>query len=175
MTLTSNEVEIALRAWLREHQRLRHRLRGNAGEYQAELAANAISARRTPWFNRVADKWLRSTREADFPSAGTPEDRLIFGIECHCREAGKAEFFLGCRDAAVLATINYRTAARVLARLVDRGVLEPLTTQRKARHACEYRYLPFAAEVALGNVSIDCEATWPTIEVLPKMSDETEP
>ena len=98
-------------------------------------------AERKPWFKLAADKWLRWTRHKDFPHKGKPHEKILFAIRQHCDDASSDEFFLGARDAGLVAGISFKTAARALSKLVDDEQLKKVDIKRPARHAQTYRLI----------------------------------
>ena len=137
--LTERDISAAFDAWLAEHARQGVRLRCAPDEYRRELVASVRGAEGKPWFRSAAEKWLRWTRHPNFPKAGTPRDRLLFTIRQHCAESGSTEFFLGVRDAALVAGGHFNTGARLLRKLVADGALEKSNVRRQLRHAQTYR------------------------------------
>lgn len=133
------EVDEALGGFASEFRRRGVRLRGRLEEYRAELETSVKGATRKAWFREAADFWLRWTRHPAFPRTGEPKDRLLFAIREHSKRTGKRQFFIGARDAGLVAGVCYQAAARILKRMVADGRLELLTKQRPPRHAFEYR------------------------------------
>ena len=59
----------------------------------------------------------------------------------HCAEAGSDEFFIGARDAGLVAGVSFRTAARFIRKLCNDGHLEKHGERRQLRHAQTYRLI----------------------------------
>jgi len=137
--LTHREIDAAFSAWLSEHARLGICLRCEPDEYRRELRVSIRGAERKPWFKSAADFWLRWTRHRDFPRNGLPVDRILFAIRQHCADAKSTEFFLGVRDAALVAGVGYVTGWRILCKLVASGHLKRLDAKRLPREAQEFR------------------------------------
>ena len=140
--LTNRHIDEAFAAWHSEHVRRGVPLRCAQEEYRRELLVSVRGAERKPWFKAAADKWLRWTRHAAFPSAGLPREQLLFAIRQHCAESGSQEFFLGARDAAMITGGHFNTGARLLRKLVADGSLEKIGERRHPRHAQTYRLKP---------------------------------
>jgi hypothetical protein len=139
--LEKAELEDALDAWANEYKRQGQVLTLPLEEYRDELEQSIAGAKKAHWFNRVARFWSQWIEHPEFPKEGTPEDRLLFAIRQNCKTSGKAEFYLGARDAALVAGLGYRTAARLLLKLVADKRLLKLTKTRLPHHAYEYRLL----------------------------------
>jgi hypothetical protein len=137
--LTNQQIDAAFDAWFSEHVRQGVPLRGTAEEYRRELVISVRGAQRKPWFKAAAEKWIRWTRHADFPHAALPREKIIFAIRKHCDEAQQTEFFLGARDAALVAGVCFKTGAKLLCKLVANGVLEKVGERQHPRHAQTYR------------------------------------
>lgn len=139
-TLTKQHIEEAFNAWRTELARQGIRLRGVDDDYRKELIGSVSGAQRKPWFKAAAEKWIRWTRHKDFPITGKPLDRLLFAIRQHCADAGCTEFFLGARDAGLIAGGHFTTGARWLRKLVADGYLAKIPiANRPPRHAYDYR------------------------------------
>jgi hypothetical protein len=139
--LTARLVDTACDAWLAEHARQGVLLRCQQDEYRRELRDSVDGCRRKFWFKSAADKWLRWTRHKDFPHDGLPQDKILFAIRQHCADAKNDEFFLGVRDAGLVASTSFMTAARSLCKLVSSGNLKRLNVKRPVRHAQTFKLL----------------------------------
>ena len=139
--VTARLIDSAFESWLREHQKQGVRLRCSADEYRRELRDSIEGARRKSWFKSAAEKWIRWTRHKEFPHAALPHEKILFAVGQHCADAGSDEFFLGARDAGLVAGGSFRTAARAIRKLVADGVLEKTSERRKPRHAQTYRLI----------------------------------
>lgn len=137
--ITDNIIDLTFNAWLGEHARNGVRLRCSPEEYRAEFVTSVKGCQRKPWFSCAADVWLRWTRHKQFPRDGLPHERILFAIRQHCADAKTSEFYLGARDAALVANVGYVTAWRVLNKLCASGQLEKLEAPRNLRHAQTYR------------------------------------
>jgi len=137
--LTARLIDSAFESWLREHQRQGVRLRCEPDEYRRELRDSVEGARRKSWFKSAAEKWTRWTRQSEFPHAALPHEKILFAVRQHCADAGRDEFFLGARDAGLIAGVSFRTAARAIRKLVAGGHLEKTAERRQPRHAQTYR------------------------------------
>ena len=137
--LTVRLIDSAFDSWLREHQRQGVRLRWEPDKYRRELVASVRGAERKPWFKSAAEKWLRWTRHKKFPHDGSPHEKILFAVRQHCAEAKSREFFIGSRDAGLVAGVSYITASRMLKKLCADGHLEKVGTRRNPRHAQTYR------------------------------------
>jgi hypothetical protein len=137
--LTRQLIESAFEAWLGEHARRGVQLRCAADDYRRELLASARGAERKPWFKPAAEKWLRWTQHAEFPRDGLPHERILFAIRCHCAESASPDFFIGVRDAGLVAGVSYITAWRMLCKLCEDGKLEKNGERRQLRDAQTYR------------------------------------
>ncbi len=140
--LTSRHIDAAFDAWRAEHVRRGVAFRCEPEEYRSELSVSVRGAQRRPWFKAAAEKWLRWTRHHAFPSGGLPREKLLFAIRQHCDEARHAVFFLGARDAALVAGVSFKTGARMLCKLVADDLLEKIGERRHPRHAQTYRLKP---------------------------------
>ncbi len=140
--LTASHIESAVSAWWQEHEKQGVRLRGSLDEYHRELRQSIEGARRKSWFKSAAEKWLRWTRHKDFPHDAMPPEKILFAIRQHCAESKSNDFFIGARDAGLVAGVSYRTAARVIRKLCDDGQLEKNGERRQLRHAQTYRLKP---------------------------------
>jgi hypothetical protein len=145
--VTPRIVDTALDAWISEHARQGVRLRCSRDEYRRELLVSVRGAERKPWFKSAADKWLRWTRHKEFPNGGLPHEKILFAIRQHCADVSSDEFFLGARDAGLVAGISFKTAARALSKLVNDGQLKKVDIKRPARHAQTYRLLKATAKI----------------------------
>jgi hypothetical protein len=137
--LTVRLIDSAFDSWLREHHRQGVHLRCEPDEYRRELVASVRGAERKPWFKSAAEMWLRWTRHKEFPRAGLPHERILFAVRQHCAESGTREFFIGSRDAGLVAGVSYITASRLLKKLCADGQLEKTGELRQPRHAQTYR------------------------------------
>src|ERR1035438_3163863 len=104
----------AFDSWLRELQKKGVRLRCSPDEYRRELRDSVDGARRKSWFKSAAEKWLRWTRHKDFPHNGLTHEKILFAVRQHCADAGSDDFFIGARDAGLVAGVSFRTAARAI-------------------------------------------------------------
>jgi len=139
--LTTRLVDAAFEAWIGEHARQGVLLRCHQDVYRRELRDSIDGCRRKPWFKSAAEKWLRWTRHKDFPHDGLPQEKIMFAIRQHCSEANSVEFFLGVRDAGLVAGSSFMTAARALGKLVSSGNLKKLDVKRPIRHAQTFKLL----------------------------------
>ena len=137
--LTARQIDLAFESWWREHHKQGVRLRCSPDEYRRELRQSIEGAQRKCWFKSAAEKWLRWTRNKDFPHDAMPPEKILFAIRQHCADAGSDEFFLGARDAGLVAGVSYRTAARVIHKLCADSHLEKIGDRRQPRHAQTYR------------------------------------
>jgi len=137
--LTARHIESAISAWWHEHEKQGVRLRGSLDEYRRELKMSIEGAQRKPWFKSAAEKWMRWTRHKDFPDGGKSQEKILFAVRQHCTEANKKDFFIGARDAGLVASVSYPTAARVIRKHCDAGQLEKTGERRQLRHAQDYR------------------------------------
>jgi len=140
--LTVRLLDSAFDSWLREHHRQGVRLRCEPDEYRRELVASVRGAERKPWFKSAAEKWLRWTRHKEFPHGGSPHEKILFAVRQHCAESKSQDFFIGARDAGLVAGVSYITASRMLKKLCADGHLEKVGTRRNPRHAQTYRIKP---------------------------------
>jgi hypothetical protein len=139
--LTVRQIDSAFSAWLTEYNKQGATLRWQPDTYRRELRDSIAGARRKKWFTTAAEKWQRWTRHADFPHSGLPGERVLFAIRCHCADAKTQEFFIGVRDAALVAGVSKETAGRLLRKLCKDGSLEKTGTRRNPRHAQTYRLI----------------------------------
>jgi hypothetical protein len=139
--LTIRLIDSAFDSWLREHHRQGVRLRCEPDEYRRELIVSVRGAERKPWFKSAAEKWLRWTRHKEFPHDTLPHEKILFAIRQHCAEARSGEFFIGARDAGLVAGMSYITAWRMLKKLCADGHLEKIDGRRQPRHAQTYRLI----------------------------------
>lgn len=137
--VTARLTDSVFESWWRELQKLGVRLRCSPDEYRRELLASVEGARRKGWFKSAAEKWLRWTRHRNFPHSGLPHEKILFAVRQHCADAGSDEFFIGARDAGLVAGVSFRTAARVIRKLCAAGHLEKIGERRQPRHAQTYR------------------------------------
>ncbi|HEX3856687.1 MAG TPA: hypothetical protein VHY30_05255 [Verrucomicrobiae bacterium] len=137
--VTARLMDSAFESWMREHQKRGVRLRCAPDEYRRELRDSIEGARRKSWFKSAAEKWIRWTRHKDFPHAAMTPDKIMFAIHQHCAESKSNDFFIGARDAGLLAGVSYRTAARVIRKLCDDGQIEKIGERRQIRLAQDYR------------------------------------
>ncbi len=101
-------------------------LRCSPDEYRARIVASVEGRERKPWFKSAAEKWLRWTRHKDFPRDGMPHEKILFAVRQHCAESKSREFFIGARDAGLVAGVSKDTAARMLRKLCEDGQLEKI-------------------------------------------------
>lgn len=139
--LTKRLIDSVFESWLHEHQRKSVRLRCSPEEYRRELRVSIEGARRKSWFKSAAEKWVRWTRHKDFPHTGKPTEKILFAVRLHCAEARTDEFFLGVRDAGLVAGRSFRTAARAIRELCADGKLEKSSKRRQPHHAQTYRLI----------------------------------
>lgn len=137
--LTARLIDAAFESWLGEHARQGIRLRCSPDEYRRELLVSVRGAECKPWFKSAAEKWLRWTRHKEFPRDGLPHERILFAVRQHCTESKSQDFFIGSRDAGLVAGVSYITASRMLKRLCADGHLEKRGERRQPRHAQTYR------------------------------------
>lgn len=137
--VTPRLIDSAFESWLRELNRQNVHLRGSPDEYRRELRQSIEGARRKCWFKSAAEKWIRWTRHKDFPHVAMPPEKILFAIRQHCVESKSNDFFIGARDAGLVAGVSYRTAARAIRKLCDDGQLEKIGERRQLRHAQDYR------------------------------------
>lgn len=133
--LTEQQINEAFDAWLGEHARQGVTLRCPPEEYRREFITSLQGAKSKPWFQAAAYKWLRWTRHKDFPKEKPPRERVLFAVRQHCAAAGNNEFFLGVRDAALIAGGHFTTGGRILRKLIAEGILEKAGERRQLRHA----------------------------------------
>jgi hypothetical protein len=128
--------------WMAASNRTGTRLRGTKVEYAHEAGQMILGAHRTRWFKAASEKWERWRRDPEFPLDGSPADRLLFAIQRHCSVHRTSEFFISCRDAAIVSGREHTQASQLLKQLVRNGYMELLDRpERPARHAYEYRLL----------------------------------
>ena len=137
--LTPRIIGAAFQAWIDEHRRQGVTLRLSPEEYRDEFVVSVKGCTGKPWFRRAADVWLRWTRHKDFPSYAWPQEKILFAIRQHCAESNSDDFFLGARDAALVAGVGFKTASRMLRKLCADGHLEKIGERRQPRHAQTYR------------------------------------
>ena len=137
--VTARLIDSAFESWLREHQKQGVRLRGSHDEYRHELRQSIQGARRKSWFKSAAEKWIRWKQHRDFPHDAIPSERILFAIRQHCAESKSNDFFIGARDAGLVAGVSYRTAARAIRKLCANGQLEKAGDRRQLHHAQNYR------------------------------------
>jgi hypothetical protein len=137
--LTPRIIESAFESWLAEHRRNGLTLRCSPDDYRAEFVASVKGCERKPWFKSAAEKWIRWTRHVEFPHAGLPHEKILFAVRRHCAENGSPEFFIGVRDAGLVAGASKETAGRLLRKLCADGQLEKTGERRQPRHAQTYR------------------------------------
>jgi hypothetical protein len=116
--LTARQIDSAFESWCREYQKQGVKLRLSADEYRRELQQSIEGAQRKCWFKSAAEKWLRWTRHRDFPHSGLPHEKILFAVHQHCTDAGSDDFFIGARDAGLVAGVSFRTAARAMPKLI---------------------------------------------------------
>jgi hypothetical protein len=137
--VTARLIDSAFESWFREHQKQGVRLRLSPDEYRRELRDSVEGARRKSWFKSAAEKWLRWTRHKDFPHAAMPREKILFAIRHHCAESKNNDFYIGARDAGLVAGVSYRTAARAIRKLCADGHLIKDGERKQLRHAQTYR------------------------------------
>jgi hypothetical protein len=135
--MAEDHAHAAADAWLEEAKRQGRKLSRSDDDYRRELLVNIASVRKWKDFHNHVDHWLRWTRLPNFPE--TPRERIIFAIRAHCKQARKAEFFLGCRDAARVAGTTYVHASRLLRQLVKEGLLSMPKRKRSGMQAITYQ------------------------------------
>ena len=139
--LTPRLIASAFESWLDEHRRQGLTLRCSPDDYRAEFVASVKGCDQKPWFKSAAEKWIRWTRHGEFPRAGLPQEKILFGVRRHCAESGSQEFFIGVRDAALVAGTSKETAGRLLRKLCVDGHLEKTGERRQPRHAQTFRLI----------------------------------
>lgn len=139
--ITPQIIEYAIDAWFSEIARNGGRLRCSREEYRAELDVSVRGCDRKPWFKAAAEKWLRWTKHRDFPHEGLPHEKILFAIRQHCAEASRDEFYLGARDAGLVAGVSYITGWRMLCKLCASGYLKKMGLKRLPLHAETYLLL----------------------------------
>ena len=139
--LTPRLIESAVNAWWDEHEKKGVSLSRSLAEYRQELRVSIEGAQRKPWFKKAAEKWIRWTRHEDFPHSGKPHEKILFAIRQHCAEAKSNEFFIGARDAGLVAGFSYPTAARAIRKLCDAGYLRKGDERKKLREAQTYHLI----------------------------------
>ena len=77
----------------------------------------------------------------DFPSNGLPDEKILFAIRRHCHDTGSNDFFLGARDAGLVAGVSYITAWRMLNKLCRDGCIRRTGTHRQPRHAQTFQLI----------------------------------
>jgi len=137
--LTPRIIDTTFQAWLEEHQRQGVTLRCSPDTYRAEFITSVKGCERKPWFQAAAEKWLRWKRHEDFPHNALPPEKILFAVRRHCAESGSPEFFIGVRDAGLVAGVSKETAGRLLRKLCIDGQLEKVGERRQPRHAQTYR------------------------------------
>lgn len=137
--MTDQIIDATFDAWLDEHARNGVRLRCSPEEYRAEFVASVKGCERKPWFKSAAEKWTRWKLHRDFPNEGMPREKILFAIRQHCAESKTHEFFIGVRDAALVADVGYVTGWRMLCKLCASGQLEKVGTPQLPWHAQTYR------------------------------------
>jgi hypothetical protein len=116
-------------------------LRCTPDDYRSEFVKSVKGCSSKPWFKSAAEKWLRWTRHGDFPHTASANIRILFCAQRHCAESGSREFFIGVRDAALVAGVSKETAGRLLRKLCVNGQLEKVGERRHRRHAQTYRLI----------------------------------
>jgi VirE N-terminal domain len=139
--LTPRLIDSAFESWWNEHEKQGVRLRGLRDEYRRELQTSIEGAQRKPWFKTAAEKWTRWTRHQDFPDSGKSPEKIMFAIRQHCAEAKSREFFIGGRDAGLVAGVSHSTAARTLLKLCEDCQIKKTKGRDLSYHAQEYRLL----------------------------------
>jgi hypothetical protein len=137
--MTTRIIDVTFESWLRELQRQGVTLRCAPDDYRAEFETSVKGCERKSWFKTAAEKWTRWTRHTDFPHCGKPHKKILFAIRQHCAESKSQDFFIGARDAGLVAGASYVTAWRMLKKLCADGDLEKLGERRQLRHAQTYR------------------------------------
>jgi hypothetical protein len=139
--LTPRIIDSAFESWLDEHRRQGLTLRCSPDDYRAEFVASVKGCERKAWFKSAAEKWIRWTRHGEFPRAGLPHKKILFAVRQHCAESGSQDFFIGVRDAALVAGTSKETAGRLLRKLCADGQLEKIGERLQLRHAQTYRLI----------------------------------
>ena len=144
--LTPRIIDSAFESWLDEHRRQGLTLRCSPDDYRAEFVASVKGCERKAWFKSAAENWIRWTRHGEFPHAGLPHaglphEKVLFAVRRHCAESGSPEFFIGVRDAALVAGTSKETAGRLLRKLCADGHLEKTGERRQPRHAQTFRLI----------------------------------
>jgi hypothetical protein len=139
--LTPRLIASAFESWLDEHRRQGLTLRCSPDDYRAEFVASVKGCEHKPWFKSAAEKWIRWTRHVEFPRTGLPHEKILFAVRRHCAESGSTEFFIGVRDAALVAGTSKETAGRLLRKLCADGQLEKTGERRQPRHAQTFRLI----------------------------------
>jgi VirE N-terminal domain len=136
--VTSRVIDSVFDSWWKEHQKQGNQLRCQPEEYREELRQSIEGAKKKSWFKSAAEKWIRWKNHKDFPSSGSAEDKILFAVRQHCAEHNTAEFFIGARDAGLVAGVSFCTAARALRKLCGDGRLEKVGERTMPRHAQNY-------------------------------------
>jgi hypothetical protein len=136
--LTARHIDSAFDAWHAEHVRQGASLRCQPDEYRRELRESIAGVWHKPWFKSAAEKWIRWTRHKEFPHDALPHEKILFAVRQHCADAKSNDFFLGARDAGLVAGVGFNTAARMLRKLCASGQLEKAGTKRQPWHAQTY-------------------------------------
>ena len=125
-----------MEAWLAACRKKGLRLTRKPSDYREELRGSIEGAMRKDWFHSLADKWTRWTRDPAFPKE--PTEQVLFAIRKHCEAEGTEDFFIGCRDAGLVAGTDHMTAWRILGRLTKAGLIQ-FVRKYKGRKANDYR------------------------------------
>ena len=139
--LTPAIIDIAFDAWRNELVRNDVQLRCAPENYKTELITSVQGCVVKPWFKAAVEKWQRWARHKEFPIDGLPDEKILFAIRKHCWESKNREFYLGVRDAGLIAGVGYVTAWRMLRKLVTLGYLVKIGKPLHARHSQTYRLL----------------------------------
>jgi VirE N-terminal domain len=139
--VTDRIIDVAFQAWLEAYRQQGLTLRCSPDEYRHELVVSVKGAERKPWFKSAAEKWLRWKKHKQFPRDGLPHEKILFAIRQHCAESKNHEFFIGVRDAGLLADTSKDTASRLLKQLCVAKRIEKIGERRQLRHAQSYRLL----------------------------------
>jgi hypothetical protein len=139
--ITQQIIDSAFEAWLAEHRRQGAVLRCSPRQYHAELVLSIQGCKGKPWFEKAVDMWLRWTRHNEFPHGAPTGEKILFAIRQHCADCRTKDFFLGARDAGLVAGASKDTAARDLRKLRMRGHLEKIGVRQHFRHAQTYRLI----------------------------------
>ena len=140
-SITTEDREAAITAFIKEANSKGHRLRGTPEEYLHEFSCMLDGIKSTSWFPQAVNKWTRWKTARGFPESGTHEEMLLFAIRRHCQEDSEREFFLSTRDAGTIIGRDHMTASRVLKSLERECKIERLPKPTNPRHAQEFKLL----------------------------------